>query len=428
MPKNNFKPILLFACFFLSPWLHGTILSTLGIADVASDPRVLLFVTKEGDRVVGTLTNPDETPRKEYRIKTPDGQSVTVRADELKDYRQAGEAEVEYAKRRATVADTVEAQWELAEWCRQNHFLSDRKKHLERILELQPDHADARTALGYSQVNGKWMTQEEIQESRGYQRYKGRWLTSQQIESLQKVEQREKEEKLWYAKIKRYIGWLGSSRTDQALAALSEITDPAAARALGDFLATDQPRPTKLLLIKTLVHISAANPGDKSSHSPLALGALEDPDEEVRLSCLDFLKTTKDPDVVDFFISNLDVTSGTKKYKGDVNMMINRAALALGEMGDPSAVGPLIKVLITEHKQKVVSGNPGQTSATFGNRGGGMSMGSSTKIIIHTINNEDVLTALKKLTGVSFNFDVDTWQAWYDHQTRQETPDTRRAE
>ena len=267
------------------------------------------------------------------------------------------------------------------------------------------------------------MTQDEIQESRGYRRYKGRWRTEQQIETLKKAEKREKEEKLWYAKIKRYVGWLGSSKTEMAMRNFSEITDPAAVKALGSFLAKDHPRPIKLLFIHTLANISAANPEDRSAHVPLALCAIEDPDEEVRLSCLDFLKKTKDPDVVDFFVSKLNVTLATRKYKKGANMMINRAALALGEMGDASAVGPLIKVLITEHKETITIGNPGQTSATFGSKGGsGLSTGSKTKTIIVPIKNTDVLEALQKLTGVTFNYNVTAWQAWYDHQNPASNP------
>ena len=427
MQNNRFK-LTLFFVTFLTPFFCTMGLSTaiLG-ATSSSDASYQLFVTDDGDRIVGVLTNPDQEPRKEYSLQTPDGKKVIIPADKLKNSRAASDNEVEYVKRRAAAPDTVEGQWELAEWCRENFFLSDRKTHLNRIIELQPDHRDARAALGYSLVDGKWMTQDEIQKSRGYQYYKGRWRTEQQIESLKKTEKRDKEEKLWYAQIKRYTSWLGTSKTELAMQNFSKITDPAAVKALGSFLAGDYPRATKLVFIHTLVHIGKANPEDRSPDVPLALCAIEDPDEETRLSCLDYLKTTKDPDVVDFFVSKLNVTLATRKYKDNANMMINRAAFALGEMGDDSAVGPLIKVLITEHKKKITSGKPGQTSATFGNRGGGgISMGSSTKIVTYPMNNMEVLEALKKLTGVSFNYDVPTWQAWYDQQTKQATPDVRR--
>ena len=420
---------------FLAPFFCAAILSALSAVGQAEEPKpaesksaeMWLFLTTDGERIIGELTNPDEKPRTQYVIKLADGKTVTVAAKKMKNRRKARPEEAEYERRKATVANTVEAQWELAEWCRQHRMSSNRKTHLERIIQIDPDHKEARKGLGYQLVDGKWMTQEDIQASRGYFYYKGAWRTQQQIDTLKKNEKYEKEEKKWFVAVKRYLGWLGTSRTDAALKELSEITDPAAIRAVDGFLTGDQPENVKLLLVKVLVNISKANPKDHGTHLPLAVSAYEDPYEEVRLSCLDYLKKAKDPGVTRFFTGKLNVTLATRKYKADANMMINRAAYALGELKDESAVKPLIGVLITEHKEKVTSGNPGQTSATFSNRGGsGLSMGSKTKIVTHHIKNQDVLDALKKITGVSFNFDVEGWEAWYDQQGKQIIPDTRR--
>lgn len=427
MRNDSSKPNLFLKALLTGFFFCSTVLSSVSLAADSDKNAPRLFVTKDGDRIVGTLLNPDQNPSKVYQIQTPDDKKVTIFAHELKNHRRASDAEVEYVKRRAAATDTVKAQWELAEWCRTKYFLSDRKKHLKRIIELEPDHKEARTSLGYRRFNDKWMTQEEIQKSRGYKRYKGKSLTEQQIKAAKKAEAREKEEKRWYVNIKRYVGWIGTSRSEQAMRAFAKIKDPAAVPALGRFLASDLSRDFKLLFIRILANIIAADPKKgATAQQPLALAAIEDPDEEVRLSCLDVLKKIKDPNVVDFFIGKLNVKMATRKYKGDANMMVNRAALALGQIGDTSVVGPLIKVLITAHKKKITSGNSGQTSATFSNRGGGLSMGSKTKIVTFHIQNQDVLDALRKLTGVSFNFDVDAWEAWHDHQTRQAVPNTRR--
>jgi HEAT repeat protein len=419
--RINLTPI------FLVPFLCLAVLSTASLAAESSQAEMWLFLTKDGDRIIGQLTNPDEEPRTKYLIKTPDGKELNIAEKEMRNRRPAKDHEVEYAKRKATVADTVKAQWELAEWCREQRMSTPRKTHLQRVIELDPDHKEARSALGYRKVGDKWMTQEEYQASRGYYYYNGKWRTKQEIASLKKDKKLEKQEKKWYVSVKRYVGWLGTQRTDEALKAFAEIKDPAAIRAIDGFLAGDQPRDVKLLLIKVMDHIRTANPDNHGTHLPLALSAYDDPDEEVRLSCLDILKKTKDPNVTDYFVGKLNVTLATRKYKGDANMMINRAAHVLGELGDDKAVQPLIHVLITEHKKKVTSGKAGQTSASFNNQGGGgLSMGSSSKIISYEVENQDVLAALKKLTGVSFNFDIDRWQAWYDHKNQQSIPDTRR--
>ena len=55
----------------------------------------------------------------------------------------------------------MEGQWKLAEWCHEHGLPDQRKTHLQRVIELDPDHVEARRLLGYSKIDGKWMTQEE---------------------------------------------------------------------------------------------------------------------------------------------------------------------------------------------------------------------------------------------------------------------------
>ena len=60
-----------------------------------------------------------------------------------------------------------------------------------------------------------------------------------------------------------------------------------------------------------------------------------------------------------------------KGLKSKDNSEVNRAAAALKALGDVSAVPPLIDALVTTHKAKIGSGNPGQTSASFSRGSGG---------------------------------------------------------
>ena len=54
---------------------------------------------------------------------------------------------------------------------------------MRRVIELEPNHAAARRALGYSQVNGKWTTQKEaMEEQRLRARRSGKWMLSQEVE------------------------------------------------------------------------------------------------------------------------------------------------------------------------------------------------------------------------------------------------------
>ena len=72
----------------------------------------------------------------------------------------------------------------MADWCRDHNLPAQRKTHLERVLQLDPDQADARRLLGYRKVKDKWMTLEEEMADKGYvKRCDGtRWMTQQDAE------------------------------------------------------------------------------------------------------------------------------------------------------------------------------------------------------------------------------------------------------
>ncbi len=55
------------------------------------------------------------------------------------------------------------------------------------------------------------------------------------------------------------------------------------------------------------------------------------------------------------------VATYVQVLKDKDNVVVNRAAVALGELGNREAVGPLIDALVTTHTFKVQKGQPGQT-------------------------------------------------------------------
>ena len=115
-----------------------------------------VFVLAGGGRLVGELVNRNESPRQKYVIRTADGATVTLDAAQVRKILPQRPEEAEYERIRPTYADTAAAQWELAEWCRQHKLLPQREVHLRRVIELDPEHVEARRALGYSRIDGQW--------------------------------------------------------------------------------------------------------------------------------------------------------------------------------------------------------------------------------------------------------------------------------
>src|SRR5690606_30513229 len=102
---------------------------------------------------------------------------------------------------------------------------------------------------------------------------------------------------------------------------------------------------------------------------------------------------------------------------------VNLAGYALGKIGDPAAISPMIDALVTSHKYLIQPEGPGGgntfnptfSSGPGGLSGGGLSMGGNgPKLIQKDERNGAVLQALIKLSGKqNFEYDEAAWRAWF---------------
>jgi hypothetical protein len=377
--------------------------------------RAEVFVLTNGGRISGELVNRNEKPRKQYIIKMAGEGQITLAASQVEQVLNHRPEEDEYERIRPAYPDTAEGQWALAEWCRQQKLSVERETHLKRIIELDPNHVEARHALGYVQIEGKWTTQDAKMIEQGYKRYKGRWMLQQQIDLIESKKKQETAQQEWAQNIKRWRGWLGTDREGQALEKFQNIADPMAIKALVKGLRDDQSVQARMIYIDVLAKIETTE-----AAMALAINSLDDPDVEVRLTCLDRLQTEKRPEIVSYYVGKL-------RHKD--NPVVNLAGVALGRMKDPSTVGPLIDALVTTHQFKIPkAGGDNSTSSTFSNApgGGGYSFGGGPKIISKQIPNQAVLDALVAITGQNFEFNPDAWRHWYAAQKKPENIDARR--
>jgi hypothetical protein len=405
-----------FACQIIAVGFVAVALISHGARHARADTYVL---TNEG-QVVGELVNKDESPRQKYIIRTPAGATISLEKSQVKQVVPQSAAEAEYEKIRPTFADTVDDQWRLAEWCRDKNIAHGRQTALERIVELDPENRKARMALGFTQIDGRWVQPDQYREEQGYVRYKGDWRLPQEVELMEQHRKDDLAEKQWYANLKKWRAWYDDAgKTDQVHDELAKIDDPLAVPALTQTLDNDGNRQLRVWCVQALGRIASQN-----AVAAIVNYSLNDPDQEIRLTCFDQLTGESLHMAVPRYVAAL---------KDKDNAVVNRAGYALGKLGDKSAVAPLIDALVTTHIFKVQEGssNPNQMSAGFspnGNGGiGGMTMGAApVKKIRKDFSNQQVLDALTALTGMNFGFDQRSWKNWYASDRKQVSVGERR--
>ena len=378
-----------------------------------------VFQLKSGGQVTGAIV--DRGQQEEYVVASEQGAVITLSRRQVAKVVPQDKIDWQYEAHSRALPDTVEAHRELADWCRQNRLAQQTKHHLRRIIELDPTDEAARLSLGYQQHRGRWLTREEIMMTRGLQHYDGDYRTSQDIELRERTKQREQAENDWFRKIRTWIGWLGDRRAAEAADLIAGVNDPLAAPAIVKLLSKQNSQRVRNLLTRTLAALE-----HPAAVTTLVDLSLYDPDREVRLQCLDYLLQYHQPLRLKPYVDALD-------EKRSENEIINRAADALRQIGDPQAISPLIDALVTTHKFKNPNAAPGNLNPTFssgggGGRGGGLSMGGDKhKIIKRNLQNLSVRQALVELSGgQDYEFDEKLWRMWFVNEQIHDYVDARR--
>jgi hypothetical protein len=245
---------------------------------------------------------------------------------------------------------------------------------------------------------------QEVMGERGFVRHRGAWRTVQEIELLERAEAGNLARKEWVNRLERLRRQLDKPGTaDRAAEEIRGIADPAAVPALVARLAEEPVPRVRDWYVEALARIRSPE-----ALAALVATALDHADGDTRVAAVERLIVIGPHAAVPSLVAAL---------RGPDNARINRAAEALGRLGVPSAVAPLIDVLQTQHQ--VVQGDgtgEGSMSATFTPASGGLSMGGGPKKVNVLAKNERVLEALIALTGKNFAWDTVAWRTWLANQ------------
>ena len=381
------------------------------------------------------IRNPStgKSPSESIQLETLTGATVVVHKSDTQFVAMRSLSVEEYESRARRVENTLDAHWELSEWCRQKGLSKQREVHLLKVVEHDIHHEKAQTALGRVWHEAAWIDRDELMASQGYVKYKGRYVTTQELDVIQKTAAELDQEREWFQKVRLWHGWMigrHEERRQQGFIALQSIDDPSAAPALIRFLCEDSRRDMRMLGATILSKL----PGAKAVAGLVKL-TLFDTDSEVRYTSLNGITPANFEYAQPAFI---------KELRSEYNTVLSRAAAALGRVGDERAIAPLIDALITTHRYNVPTNQlPGQSYSyrTDGSFGSGSSLppevesamrtgqlpqgaivldGSTSpnapkKMVLVKVDhwNQDVLAALQKITTRDFGYDERTWHLWW---------------
>lgn len=364
-----------------------------------------VFVLSHGGRIRGDWLNSDAESPSTYEIEIEGGGHLTLGAEQVADVVEKSKVQRQYEAALPKVPDTVEGHWDMAQRCKKAGLDTERNFHLRRILELSPDHADARYALGYSRVQGQWVQQDEWRKKQGYVLHEGSWKLPQEIRLETRREKREEQEIEWRKKLRRWRKSIlrGRDTSAEALAKLRAVDSPYAITPVAELLNEENdPTPLKLVYIDILSRFDSSN-----AVAALLQRVMRDSELEVRERSLAAVRKNGQQQAVAVL---------SRALNSDDNGVINRAAWALEQLGNPSAIPALIDAVVTTHKIKVYpGGGPGSINTNFGSGGTGLQMGGKPKVVKRSLRNREVLSALTSLTeeDVNFSFNKRAWQNWW---------------
>ncbi len=299
-----------------------------------------IFHLSGGGRIDGELVRQaDDT----YHIRTVVGE-VRVAADRIERVEPRPSVFVQYAQRRAETADTAAAHTALADWCGDLGLHAARQRHLRRAVELDADHAAARRALGYVKVAGRWVTGRIAEDFAA--RVRQRQAAATADERLRAaIEVSWRQDLLTIRRAMLESGRPASVEKGQER--IRAIDDPNAILPMTEVL-TAGDAACRELLVEALRSFEQ----DEATVA-LVVIALVDPVEAVRSAALTAMAGRAREQVIPPLREAL--------YSGD-EVLIRRAATALGRLEATSAVPELITLLIDrQHKWAEVPHRPGGT-------------------------------------------------------------------
>jgi hypothetical protein len=394
----------LLALVAVAPILNGA------CSEVAGDE----FELFNGGRIEGEHIETKMIDGKEHHVfKSTAGAVVTLSVEQISGKVKKSEAEIWYEAWLPNTQDTVEGHLAMSRECKKRELDFQRDHHLLQVIQIDPENEEARRALGFGQINGKWVRVDIFRRQNGYIRSAGRWHVPQDLAIEREKDEFKAKQVEWHQEISRLRRIITkNSDSGEAMAKLRSIRDPFAIKPLTDMAQEDKSPALRRVAMRILAEI-----GTPPALSPLVKLVLVEPHLELQRYAEELIGDTKSDWAAQALRAGLTSSN---------NVIVRRAARALARIKSPAVVPDLIEALFTKHK--VVTGSDSNYNLGFGGNGGSnLNAGQGKKVFERTFRNVEVRDALIAITDMNYQYDEARWATWYEATQTPQVASLRRS-
>jgi hypothetical protein len=437
------------------------------------DTRADRIVLRGGGQIRGKVLpdpkHPDKVVVLTERGKTP----LTFQKAQVLEIVPEPSALDDYLARRNATPTTAAARHELGLWCEEHKLKDLADLHYQEAVKLDKSFAPAHKKLGHVLHGDQWLAGDALREAQGLVRYKGKWITPEEKEQRDRASTAAVEQASWARRIallREAIVYGADDRRREAQSQLMEIRDANAIGPLMKVLGPDNDAMRTLL-----AHVLGAIPEPEASTALVNL-LLAESDSDVRHAIMDEVRQRKAlevtrplvrslrasaPEVVNraaWALANLNAIAAVPSLIGALVTTRNEVVMAPSPGGSaegssisatfgsvpptssmagapiafngssigyltPPVVGPgvvafgatSVPYYPVPNPLATLPGGIGASMAGTGiNAGGGVnaSRGPVPRLVSVSVQNVEVLSALVKLTGRDFGYNLDAWRRW----------------
>ena len=301
-----------------------------------------------------------------------------------------------------TMEDNAQSHRDMTTWCEEqdrgrSRFRTQILFHRKRIIFFEPNDRSARTKLGYTFLKdeNRWVNKEQFWARQGYTRKGDSTLFEEML-----GKQGEFDDQMT-AKRKKLSNWQRNLRrmsSREAVDSLLEFADPQLMPEIYKKYSESKDKRLRAVFAEVF---ATARPTTTSATLGLVTAVMDDRSD----LALDYLRQE------DF--NRVTIASSLTKFLvSKNNAVVRRAGFALGELESTNAILALAKALETKHQVTAARNNSGATR-TQGNAGGDSFQFGGQKATYRMVRNDEVLNALKKISGQDFGYSEEAYQKWY---------------